>query len=120
MLRTETPPTTRRRSARGDNPAACDVIRTPSTNRSSREPAPSRTQPDAPQTFQTGDAKEISMTQLLHTSNGLPAIAVDVDERGWINLSALTRSGVVSVGRFDDVASAWAALDAIDTQAEAA
>jgi hypothetical protein len=56
------------------------------------------------------------MTQQLHTSNEPPPISVDVDERGWINLSALTRTGVQPVGRFDDVASAWAALDAIDTQ----
>jgi hypothetical protein len=120
MLRTETHPPHDIARAGGDHPAACGVIRTPSTSRFSREPAPSRTPLDALRTLQIGDAQEISMTQLLHTTNEPPAISIDVDERGRINLTALTRSGVVSVGHFDDVATAWAALDAIDTQAEAA
>jgi hypothetical protein len=60
------------------------------------------------------------MTQPSQTNNELPAISVDVDWRGQINLSALTRTGVQPVGHFDDAAGAWAAIDAIDTQDGAA
>jgi hypothetical protein len=59
------------------------------------------------------------MFQQMDTSNEVPAISVDFDECGQINLCARTHTGVQSVGRFNDVASAWAAIDAIDTQDEA-